>query len=387
MQYHEPPVAAAAVRRHSPSGWLLLLTVVAATALLLGLFLGDSRTDGPVRRLSTLPASAKIELFDEAAIQTLYDVSISAVAKIETSTTPVTGAPTFRTQRGVGSGFLVDTKGRFVTNNHVVDGATRVTIVLESGKRLSGAVTGTDATNDLAVVTVDPQSVLGITPLALADSSQVRPGQLAIALGSPYGLQGSITVGIVSGTNRSLTADSSRPMVGLLQTDAAIFPGNSGGPLLNSRGEVIGVNTAIVTGGTENLGFAVTSNTLKSVFDRIVAGAVIQRPWMGVSLVSVGEETAALNLGVNKGVYIVGVVDGSPAQKSGLRAAAGSTGAPAPGGDVIVAVEGKPVAAIGDILAIFSTKQPGEQVTLTIRRGSQQLQVQITLAPWPNTLS
>ena len=170
MQYHEPPVAAAAVRRRSPVPWLAIVTVAACAALLLGLYLGDSRSNGPAHRLSTLPASAKVELFDESAIQSLYDGSISAVAKIETSSAPASGVPSFR-QRGVGSGFLVDAKGRFVTNNHVVEGATRVTVILDSGKRLSGTVTGTDPTNDLAVVTVDAQSVQGITPLVLADSS------------------------------------------------------------------------------------------------------------------------------------------------------------------------------------------------------------------------
>ena len=386
MQYHEPPIAAAAARERSPAVWLLLITITAVAALFVGLFVGDSKSSAPAGRLSSLPASAKIELFDESAIQSLYEGSISAVAKIETSSTPPSGFPSLR-QRGIGSGFLVDTKGHFVTNNHVVEGATRVTLVLENGKRLSGTVTGTDATNDLAVITVDTQGVQGISPLALADSSLVRPGQLAIALGSPYGLQGTITVGIISGTNRSLTAESSRPMVNMLQTDAAIFPGNSGGPLLNSQGEVIGVNTAIVTGGTENLGFAVSSNTVKTVFERIVAGQVIQRPWMGVSLVPVGEDTENLNLGVDQGVYITGVVAGSPAEKAGLRPGVISDVTPAAGGDVIVAVEGKPVAVVADILSIFSTKQPGDLVTLIIQRGSEQIQVQITLAPWPDSLS
>lgn len=385
---NEGPVGAGP--RGSPRRpWFMATLLAGVAALAIGLVIGAKLNDdngNSLSRLSPLPASAKVEAFSESVVQGIYDASIPAVVKIEIVQGGTSNAPF--SQTGQGSGFLVTSQGEILTNFHVVQGADRLTVVLQGGKRLRGQVEGTDPANDLALVKVNTVDVQGITPLVLGDSSQVKPGQLAIAIGSPFGLQGSVTVGVVSGVGRSLPSVTRRPILGMIQTDAAIFPGNSGGPLLDSKGEVIGINTAVATRGSENLGFAVPSNTAKTDLTRLSSGAQIKRPWLGVSLVALDSENSALAKGqTDKGVYVVDVVDGSPAQQAGLRPGKDASGQPAPGGDVIVAVDGKAVTAVDDLIGFLNTKQPGEQVTLTVLRDGKRISVTVKLAPWPDSLS
>ena len=371
-------------RRSTTKGWMAIIVVTALIALVIGLGVGN-RNDNP-SGFGALPASAKIEVFDESQVQTLYDSSIEAVVKIETSQS---GSGSFFRQNGQGSGFIIDNKGNILTNHHVIEGADRVTVVLESGRRIQGEVVGSDPGNDLALVNVDPSRLEGIVPLVLADSSKVRPGALAIALGSPFGLQGSVTVGVVSGVDRSLPSNSTRrPIVNMIQTDAAIFPGNSGGPLLNSSGQVIGINTAVASRGNESLGFAVPSNTARNILDRLSIGEVIQRPWLGVSLLTVASaEGASLDVGVERGVYIVDVVEGSPAETAGLKADANVDGLPSRGGDVILQADGIDIDAVNDLIAFFNSRQPGDQVTLQLHRDGATIEVTVTLGDWPDSLS
>jgi len=371
------------MRKSTTKGWLALIVVAALITLVIGLGIGNR--DDSRNGFGLLPASAKIEVFDESQVQSLYDSAIEAVVKIETSES---GSGSFFRQNGQGSGFLIDNSGNFLTNHHVIDGADRVTVTLESGRRISGEVVGSDPGNDLALVHVDPSRVEGIIPLVLADSSKVRPGALAIALGSPFGLQGSVTVGVVSGVDRSLPSSTRRPIVNMIQTDAAIFPGNSGGPLLNSAGEVIGINTAIASRGNESLGFAVPSNTARSILARLSIGVEIQRPWLGVSLLAVGSaEGSSLDVGVERGVYIVDVVEGSPAETAGLTADASTDGLPSRGGDVILKADGVDIETVNDLISFFNTRLPGDQVTLQIHRGGETIEVTITLGDWPDSLS
>ncbi len=368
-----------------PRRWLFATTAIAVVAMVAGLLIGNawSDRDGGV---AATPVSERIELFDEGLVQQLYESAIKSVVKIEV----VQGQPGSFSfgGRGQGSGFLVSSQGEILTNYHVVQGASRVTIVLEDGTRLPGEVAGTDPANDLALVRVAKDAVKSITPLVLGDSALVKPGQLAVALGNPYGFQGSVTVGVVSGVNRSLPSITRRPILGMIQTDAAIFPGNSGGPLLSSRGEVIGINTAVTTEGTERLGFAVPSNTARSVLARLSAGATIKRPWLGVSLLTLDSDRAeSAGLTVRRGVYLVDVVAGSPAEQAGLRPGRTAAGQPAPGGDVIVAADGRPVATVDDLISYFNGKQPGDSVTLTLLREGKEVQVTVKLAEWPDSLS
>ena len=371
-----------AIRR----GWVILAVVAATLALLIGLSVGYTwgSRDG---NSSLLPASAKLEAFDEDLVQALYGQAIPAVAQIETravSEGPL-GFP-FQ-QRGQGSAFLVGANGEFLTNYHVIEGASRVTVILEDGSRLQGEVIGSDPASDLALVGVDPSRVAKIVPLTLADSEQVRPGQLAIALGSPFGLQGSITVGVVSGIGRSVTSPARRRISGVIQTDAAIFPGNSGGPLLNSSGEVIGINTAIASQGSESLGFAVPSNTASRILSRLTAGVTIKRAWLGVSLITIDEEQAEL-LGLDRvaGAYVADVVEGSPAEQAGL-VGGGSSLELGQAGDLILAVDGKDVLSVDDLISYFNTREPGDEVTFKVYRDGREVEIRATLGEWPASLS
>lgn len=330
-------------------------------------------------------ASAAPALFSEEAVTTIYDNAIPAVVEVRV----VEGAdrlPGTFLQQGQGSGFLVDNDGHLLTNYHVVDGASTVRVVLKGGNTVNAQVVGTDRADDLALLKVDAAAVAGITPLQLGDSTLVKPGQMAIALGSPFGLNGSITMGVISGLDRVVNG-----MTGLLQTDAAINPGNSGGPLLNSRGEVIGINTAIESPstGARGIGFAVSSNMAKKALPDLTAGGQLARPWLGISgLALTPAQSKTLGLSVDKGVYVVTVVPDSPAAKAGLKGGGmDASGGFAPGGDVITTVDAKAVAGVNDLSGYFNTKKVGDSVTLTVWRDGKSLDIPVTLGAWPDNLS
>jgi S1-C subfamily serine protease len=352
-----------------------------ATALALALVGGGAYALGSNVTWGPQTAAAAGALYSPDTVTSIYDSASPAVVEIQV-TQQSTGYFS-RTMQAEGSGFLVDTKGHIVTNNHVVEGATTVQVVLKDGTSVEGKVVGTDSLDDLAVVSIDASSVSGITPLTLADSSAVKPGQMAIAIGNPYDLSSSITVGVVSGLNRSLSGST---LSGLLQTDAAINPGNSGGPLLNDQGQVIGVNTATeAASGADNIGFAVSSNTVTKALPSLLAGKVITRPYLGISGTALTQTNAkALGLSVSQGVYIVNVASDSPAQAAGLKGAGmDSSGELATGGDVITAVDGQSVKSVDDLAAYLKTKQAGDTVTLSILREGQNQTVTATLAAWP----
>ena len=283
---------------------------------------------------------------------------------------------------GLGSGFLIDSKGYILTNNHVVQGASSVRVVLKNGTILNGTVLGTDPRDDLALVSVDPAKVSGITPLQLADSSTVQIGQLAIAIGSPYGLDGSVTAGIISGLNRAVSGST---LMGMIQTDAALNPGNSGGPLLNGQGLVIGINTAVENAGSGGIGFAVPSNIARNVLSDLEAGKTIVRPYLGITGRDLTPSLAGnLSISVTQGVYVVSVVTNGPADKAGIKGpSANTSGASAAGGDVITTVDGQPVTGITQLLAYIGTKNVSDTIKITVLRGGQTINVQVTLQERP----
>lgn len=333
---------------------------------------------------SSLPqiASAAVPVYDQSLVTGIYENASPAVVEIEV-TQQGTGFYGRSVQEGQGSGFLVDNQGHILTNNHVVDGASSVQVVLKDGTNLNATVAGTDSINDLAVITVNASSVSGITPLQFGDSSVVKPGQLAIALGSPYGLSDSITVGVISGVNRSL---SNSGMTGMLQTDAAINPGNSGGPLLDAQGKVIGINTAVeAASGSRGIGFAVASNTASNALPSLIVGKQVTRPWLGISGTALTESKAKnLGISVNQGVYVVTVVPNGPADKAGIKGGGtDSSGALASGGDVITVIDSNSVASVEELSAYIGTKQVGDKVTLALLRNGQSMSVQVTLEAWP----
>ena len=329
------------------------------------------------------PASASTSLFDGEEVADIYAQASPAVVEITTGTSfgrllrPI----------GSGSGFLIDTEGHIVTNYHVVNGASNVKVQFSDGTTVDATVLGRNPANDLALVKVDSSVVAGIVPLTLADSSQVRPGEMAIAIGNPFGLDGSVTVGVVSALNRDLSSSLGRPISNVLQTDALINPGNSGGPLLDSTGAVIGINTAMQVnsnGTSPGIGFAVPSNTLAGVLDGLMEDQVVQPPWLGIQGVDIDANLAErLELPVDSGVLVAGVVPESPAEDAELvESGTGLRGDPATGGDIITGVDGTSVDTVSELVAQLNQHQPGDSVVLSVLRDGAALDVTVTLGEW-----
>lgn len=349
----------------------VLVMVIAITAYTLGaeaIFSPQNTTATPI-------------LYNQDTVTTIYENASPAVVEIDTvqSTRGFYGAA-----GGQGSGFLIDTSGNIVTNNHVVSGAESVKVILKDGRTIDAKVVGTDAIDDLAVVNVDASAIQGITPLALADSSLVKPGQLAIAIGNPYGLDGTVTVGVISGLNRTVNGNPN----GMLQTDAAINPGNSGGPLLDANGTVIGVNTAIESPstGAKGIGFAVPSNTIKQALPDLTAGKQITHPWIGITGVNLTQDLAQkLGVSFNQGAYVVSVVDNSPASKAGLKGGnLNADGTPAAGGDVITTADGNAINSMQDLQNYINSKKVGDTISLSVLRSGSTITVSITLESRPD---
>ncbi len=362
----------------------LAVTTLSATVILIIAFAWF----GPGLEGVTSPASAA--LFDEELVQNIYELASPAVVDINVDRKV---EDSFN-RLGFGSGFLIDSEGHIVTNNHVIQGADRVRIAFQDHSSAEAEILGTNPANDLALLKVNSEVVAHIKPLTLADSSQARPGQLAIAIGSPFGLGGSVTVGVISGVGRTLNSDIARPISGVLQTDALINPGNSGGPLLNRNGEVVGINTAIQVSfndlsprnlGRGSIGFAVPASTLANLLPRLKEKQVIRPVWLGISVATLGPLLVeTLELPEKRGVYVTQVMGGSPADKAELvPSGTDQRGRPTKGGDIIVAVNGTQVDAVSDLISELNRFLPGDEISLTVARDGERIQVAVTLGEWP----
>ena len=331
-------------------------------------------------------ATQSAPLYDEKLVTAVFERASPAVVEISVrrnAPDEVIAALAV----GSGSGFLVDRQGHIVTNHHVVAGSDTISVRLQDGRMLVARLLGSSAADDLALLQVDPAEIGDVEPLTLADSASVVPGQMAIAVGSPFRQFNSVSVGVVSGTGRGPASVIRRPIPDMIQTDAALNPGNSGGPLLNSDGEVIGVNSAVRTGefsslGDYRVGFAVPSNTVRGLLPRLVEARELRRPWLGISGTAVAD-IAADSLGLPDGVYVSGVFPDSPAERAGLvpfrRLERDSRG------DVITAVEGRPVGSLDEMVGYFNELAPGEAVTLSVFRDRRSIEVDVTLGEWPDT--
>lgn len=324
-------------------------------------------------------------LFDEALVEEIYLRVSPAVVEIYAD--QLSGDSFVQTSAG--SGFLVDEEGHIATNNHVIGEADRVRVSFHDGSDTEATVLGRNPANDLVLIKVPRETVKGIQPVELGDSSRVRPGQLAIVIGSPFGLEGSVSVGVSSGVDRGLPSDLGRFIPGMIQTDALIGPGNSGGPMLNKKGEVVGITTAIELSSAQytqrSVGFAVPSNTLKEVLPQLKESHDVRPPWLGTMSRTVQPLLAErLELPVEWGFYIIRVMPGSPAEHAGLvGSGVDLQGRPAGGGDIIVAVNGISVMAGTDLTAALNRHQPGEGITLKVIRGGDETDVQVILGLWP----
>jgi S1-C subfamily serine protease len=289
-----------------------------------------------------------------------------------------------------GSGFVVDRNGDILTNAHVIEGASRVTVQFEDNKTTDAKIVGKDTSTDIALLKVNP-SGLALHPLELGDSSHVQVGDPTIAIGNPFGLDRTLTTGVVSALQRRIDAPNGFSIDHVIQTDAAINPGNSGGPLLDAAGRVIGITSQIATGGGGNgnvgIGFAVPINTAKQVIPQIKRTGTVQRAYLGITGVTIDQSLSRLNLNTTSGVLVQSVQPGSPAAQAGIKG--GDTQANvdgsdiALGGDVIKQIDNRPVKSMDDVVAVVDAKKPGDTVTLGLLRGGQSKTVTVTLSRRP----
>jgi len=320
----------------------------------------------------------------EISLEDLYDQVASGVVSIQ-----VVVQQNGNVGTGAGSGFVIDREGHIVTNNHVVDGATRVSVIYYDGIEARATIIGKDADSDLAVLKVD-ELPSNIRPLSLGDSDLVDVGEWVIAIGNPFGQQSSMTLGIVSAVGRIIpTGVTPFSIPQVIQTDAAINPGNSGGPLLNLSGEVIAVNAQIVANGTgtnSGVGFSIPSSIVRMVAPVLIEEGSYQWPWLGVEGTDVTLAVKEANgLDTQLGAYINGVVNGGPAGAAGIRGSSGVEnidGLPTPvGGDVIVEADGVPITSFSELLVSIAFKNPGETVELTVIRDGVPQEIPVELAP------
>ncbi|HVG35743.1 MAG TPA: trypsin-like peptidase domain-containing protein [Pyrinomonadaceae bacterium] len=326
------------------------------------------------------PAGASSNMYDEQLLDAYSQAVTSAADRVSPSVVNIEvehegearrtgrrqgGRPSRERQGGSGSGFIFTPDGFILTNSHVVHRARRIEAALSDGRRFEAVLVGDDPETDLAVIRISAPNLL---PVALGDSQTIRAGQLAIAIGNPYGFQCTVTAGVMSALGRSLRSRTGRLIDDIIQTDAALNPGNSGGPLVSSRGEVIGVNTAMIM-SAQGICFAIAINTAKFVAGRLIKDGRIRRSYIGVA----GQNVPLLRrvvrfyeLPVESGILVVSIDDGSPAQRAGLRE-----------GDVIIGYAGQAVAGIDELHRLLTDERVGERAPLDVIRRTEKLTLEI----------
>lgn len=285
--------------------------------------------------------------------------------------------PRERVERGTGSGFIINKEGDIITNAHVVSGADKVTVILKDGRQIEGKVIGSDELTDIAVVQVKPDN---LPTVSLGSSANLQPGDWAIAIGNPLGLDNTVTAGIISAIGRNSGQIGVDKRVSFIQTDAAINPGNSGGPLLNQNGEVIGVNTAIIQ-GAQGLGFAIPIETAQRIAKQLIANGKVSRAYLGIQMVTVdpnvkrqvNQDTEfGVQISEDKGVLITRVVDDSPAAKAGAKR-----------GDVIVRFNDKEILTADQVTQLVEDRAVGDKIRMEVKRAGQTVALNVETAQFP----
>jgi S1-C subfamily serine protease len=302
------------------------------------------------------------------------------------------GMPQTEQGTATGSGFVIDQAGEVLTNAHVVANAVKITVQLADKKTVNAKVIGKDTSSDLALLKIDPDG-LNLKPLELGSSKTAQVGDPVIAIGNPFGLDRTLTTGVVSALQRQIQAPNGFAIDNVIQTDAAINPGNSGGPLIDATGRVIGINSQIETGngtsgGNVGIGFAVPIDTAKRILPQLQKSGKVDRAYLGITSLTVDGSLASLNLPVSSGALVQSVQSGSPAEKAGIRA--GDLSATIGGndlvlgGDIITAVDGRPVRSSDDLAALIGSKKSGTKIKVTLQRGKRKTTVDVTLAAQPS---
>jgi len=322
---------------------------------------------------------------DESINVRIYRQASPAVANILTKATEYDFFMDPVPIEGAGSGFVIDPRGYILTNFHVVEGAQSIEVVLGDQSRYPAKYIGADQRNDVALIKIDPKGKR-LVALALGDSGAIQVGQKVLAIGNPFGFQSTLTTGVVSALGRTVQTSQTTFIDEAIQTDAAINRGNSGGPLINSRGEVIGINSAIYTptGTTAGIGFAIPINTAKSIANDLITDGRVHRAFLGIETMPVNDWLSqALDLPVQDGLLVEMVTRGSPAAGAGIRggdrvAQAGMRKI-AIGGDVIVAIDGQKIANQFDMNVILNRKRPGDSVNVSLYRGGKKMDIPVKL--------
>jgi len=377
---------------------LLIVLVIILGVALVGTIVVNGRSsskstvEGATTPAPTTAAAATARpLTDGGDVSALYEQTRPSVVRITTISTSsgILGG----SSEGLGSGVIIDKEGHILTNNHVVADAGEIQVTLWDETTGNAELVGSDPASDLAVIKADlPAEEL--SPATLGDSDAIRIGESVIAIGNPFGLEGTVTEGIVSGLDRTLGQTGQRPIRQLIQTDAAINPGNSGGPLVNSQGEVIGINSALEnpTGGGVfvGVGYAIPINTAKRFLPEMLAGETVVHPRLGIAGRTLTSDVAEeLGIEATKGVYVVEVDPDSAAGRAGVKGAQQRTTqnplAVPPGGDVIVKIDDQETATFEKLADYIDTKKPGDKVTLHILRDGKEMALDVQLEEWQST--
>ncbi|MGH9862779.1 MAG: S1C family serine protease [Candidatus Acidiferrales bacterium] len=384
----------------------LLLSLLLAVAVLGGTWAGRQKESAPLPAPSLASTEARADAWlaevvgksaaaatlseDERTNVQVYAQASPAVVNITTRTVEMDFFYGAMPVEGSGSGFIVNDDGTIVTNYHVVGQAQQIQVTLADRSSFPARVVGQDPLSDLAVLRIKPAK-RRLPSLRLGDSGQLRVGQKVLAIGNPFGFEGTLTTGVISALGREIRTEAGGVLDEAIQTDAAINRGNSGGPLLDSQGRVIGVNSVIFApqgGGSIGIGFSIPVNTLKFVLSDLVQYGRVRRPWVGVSAIAVWPELAeALELPVKSGLMVARVLPRGPADRAGLR---GGTRAVVVGryrfpvgGDIIVALDGQPLESMTDLNRTVYKKRPGDTVEITYYRGKQKRSVKLSLEERP----
>ena len=378
-------VAALAAGVAGGAGGYALLSGNDASPAATPVALSASAAAAPTRPVKLARAQA-LSIVDiaKSALPGVVEITVSTAGTAPTRNSPFGQ----RSGEAEGSGFVLDTTGNIVTNHHVVDGATSIRVAFAGGREADAKLVGGDPSTDLAVIKVSDVPAAELKPLALGDSTTLQVGQGVVAIGAPFGLEGSVTAGIVSALGRDITSPNGYPIANTIQTDAAINHGNSGGPLLDDTGKVVGVNAQIQSdgGGSDGVGFAIPSATVKQVTTQLIATGKIAHAYLGARITTITQR-AATALGVPRGVLIQQVTATGPAATAGIKA--GTTTKTVDGvryatdGDIVTAAGASPVLTTGDLRAALDARKPGDTIDLMISRAGVTRTVTVTLGTRP----
>lgn len=379
-------------------GWFLVAVLLVLGGVVIGSCMLPVASAGPTVA-PTPPASAtaaEIATALQEQLVAIYEKAGPSVVHIRNQRAVIDFFGQVIPQGGTGTGFIFDAQGHIVTNYHVVEGAQSLEVTLADGRTFPATLVGSDPVNDLAVIRIRTSETLP-PPLPLADSDQLRVGQIVLAIGNPFGLEQTLTMGIVSALGRVIQSPENNRFIGeVIQTDAAINPGNSGGPLLDLQGRVIGVNSQIVSpsGASAGIGFAVSANTVARVVPVLIARGFYPHPWLGVRVLELTPavvnllQQAGMTIPVSEGLLIMETVPNGPAARAGLRApqrvvVVGNTRVPV-GGDVIVRINNTPIRTFQDLTVYLETKtRSGETVTVTVIRDGKEQNIRVRLGTQP----